>query len=178
MTTKLERETFFGSRITPYDGELNEAYDGLSYVDNHLTHIDNINGNMARGFYIGRTGRIIDLYAIKEDDIIGLGSSYEHAADALLFKQIRHLSYEERVQRFVDRFEDKKLYTVGELWDGHRKLTGSCYSGVASKLEEHGVSVDELMDVSEFIYRVENEQFGNIVKMLKPYYSEYVEEKE
>ena len=170
MTTDKQRKDFFGNLLSYYDGELNEIYDGLSYIEKHLTHIDNITDKEACGFYLGRSGRKIPFFAIKDDDKIGIGASYGHASDVLLMKQTIGISEEQRLSEFIESHEKDKSYTVENLWDWHRYLTLSCYSGGERFRDEHGLKMEDLMSIQHFISITENDFGGHIIKKLKPYY--------
>ena len=72
-----ELKDFFGEKLTPYYGELNENHDGLSYISGHLSHIDEIKEKEANGYYLGKGGTALPLYALKEGDNIPLWEESE-----------------------------------------------------------------------------------------------------
>lgn len=168
--SKKRRKEFFGDLISDDYSELSEIHGGLSRIKGHLTHIDEMSDTEARGFYLGRTGRKIPFFALKAGNQIGIGCSYAHAADALMFQQMHKIPVDQRISDFVKTHKSHELYTVENLWDWHRKLTFSCYSGGEEFRDSHGLKMDTIMSVQHFILITENYFGGEIIRQLKPHY--------
>lgn len=168
--TSQELKEFFGDALSPYDGELNKEHGGLSYVIGHLTHIEELCEEKAIGYYLGRTGRKVPLFAFKEDGYIGIGCSYAHAMDSLLSKKIEGTSLEERIQKFVESHSLDEKYTIKDFWEWHRYLTLSCYGGGERFKNEHNLNEDDLISVDEFVELVKEEFGGEIISKARDCY--------
>ena len=145
--TNMNRKKFFNDLITDYTGELNEKYNGLSYIGNHLVHINELSDNEAKGFYVGRTGKEIPFFALKDGDKIGFGTSYRLAADSLFFEKMKVIPEEERFNEFVRTHDKDKEYPVSDLWEWHRKLAFSCYEGGEKFMQKYNLTPETLMTV-------------------------------
>ena len=166
----ISRADFFGDKLLRYDGDLNEKYGGLSLIDDRLVHINEITENAAQGFHVGRSGRQIPFFALKENGKVGTGCSYAHAADALLNAQIRDVPEEQRIAEFVACHSKDELYTAEDLWNWHRYLTCSCYGGGQAFLSKLGYRMEDKASVQLFIQRTQNEHGGKIIQKLIPFY--------
>lgn len=166
----ISRADFFGDKLSRYDGELSEKYGGLSLIDKHLVHINEITETMAKGFYLGRSERQIPFYALKENGKVGMGCSYAHAADSLLRAQIQDVSTEQRISEFVACHSKNELYTVEDFWHWHRYLTCSCYGGGQAFFSQLGFHPEDKVSVQLFIYHTQNVHGGKIIRQLIPYY--------
>ena len=171
MNNAKGRQSFFLSKISQYHGELNDRYDGLSYIDGHLTHIDTLTEHEATGFYLGRINeRKIPFFALKDGDMVGIGQSYGHAADNLLFQQIVGVSEDDRITEFVSTHENGKLYPVSDLRYWFRRLTGACYGGVEDFMQKYNLHDDDVMSLQKFVLLTQKDYPHHAIEKLKDYY--------
>lgn len=167
------RKEFFGEKIKPYDGELNEKYGGLSYIDDHLTHIDVLSETEASGFCPGIVAkRFVPFYAAKDGEKVGIGVSYEHAADALLFLQTIDVPVEDRIQEFVSTHKLGEKYTVSELRYWTRRLTLACYGGVEDFVKAHNLKDDDLWETMDYLDLVLDKHDNRVLRKVKDMYME------
>ena len=171
MNNARERKSFFLSKIKQYYGELNDKYGGLSYIDGHLTHIDTLTEHEATGFYLGRINeRKIPFFALKDGDTVGIGQSYAHAADNLLFQQTVSIPEDDRISEFVSTHENGKLYSISDLRYWFRRLTGACYGGVEEFMQRHQLNDDDVMSLQRFVLLTQMDYPHQAIERLKDYY--------
>ncbi len=168
--TNSNRKLFFGDKLREYHGDLNEIYNGLSYIEDRLTHVDTVDEASSSGFYVGRTGRHIPMFAIRQDGVVGVGCSYGHAADSLLFQQIMSVPEDVRIAEFVAAHDKHTLYPISDYQYWHRWLTGACYGGCEDFKKKYGFQDDDLASVQRFILLTLKDFSCDTIRKLEPYY--------
>ena len=112
-------------------------------------------------------------YIVKDSGYFAHGETLKDAQSALEEKILDNMDIEEKISLFKDEFSDvNKKYPVGDFYQWHHNLTGSCELGRKSFAKSHGIDIDnDTMTVKEFINLTENAYGGKIIKELKETYN-------
>ena len=73
----------------------------------------------------------------------------------------------EVIEKFMAEFEHGKKYKGTVFFDWHHYLTGSCLMGRESFVKNHGLDLNALYTVDEFIELCEDAYGGETIKKLK-----------
>ena len=77
-------------------------------------------------------------------------------------------SSDEAIEKFMEKFKKKgEKYPGTEFFEWHHYLTGSCLMGRKSFVRNHGLDLDALYTVDEFIALCEDDYGGEIIRQLK-----------
>ena len=87
--------------------------------------------------------------------------------EALQDKLFYGMTEDERIAAFWKCHNRTDAYSGHDLYDWHHKLTGSCEFGRQQFVSDHGLSLDAMYTVDEFIKLCENDYGGSIISRLK-----------
>ena len=81
------------------------------------------------------------------------------------------MNIDQKIEEFIQNFNNEDSYKGSLFFDWHHILTGSCLAGRNSFVSSGGYNLDSLYTVKEFIRICENSYGGEIIKKLKQYYN-------
>lgn len=146
--------------------------DKLYIVDDVPTRIDKIKSQIAKGAILNRDFTFTPCYVAKYNGFWGHGDSAREALKAAIEKYEEQMPEDDRIRAFVDAHKPGTKYPNQDFFVWHHKLTGSCEMGRKAFARDHEIGMDESMTVLEFIKLTENNYGGDIIKKLKPFYTE------
>lgn len=141
-------------------------------IDDVLTFIDLVHGNIAKGRILRGDFSTEVCYIVKQDGLFAHGETLHKAMDALRDKLFEDMPEEERIAEFVKAHEWGKQYPSADYYNWHYRLTGSCDMGRSEFAERHGYKLtdDELLTVEEFIKLTENSYGSSVIRKLREAY--------
>lgn len=144
--------------------------DTIYTIDDVLTIIDHIKGNVAKGRIVMGDLSVRQCYVVKGHGLFAHGNTLRDAMTALNDKLFEDMPAGERIEAFVQAHPDSKAYPNTDLFEWHHKLTGSCLAGGHAFVKNHGLSLDGSTTVQDFIKLTENAYNGSIIRKLRPHY--------
>ena len=151
-----------GYGVKSFDGKCFHTIDGVS------TQIDQIRGNVARGFTLNSDLSLSPCFVVKGENMFAHGATLRNAQEALIEKLMEEMSEEERVDAFLAEFQAGKEYPAKAFYDWHHRLTGSCEFGRDAFVKDHGIDVEnDKMTVARFIELTENAYGASVIRMVK-----------
>lgn len=136
-------------------------------VDGIATIINNVIGNLAKGFVINNDLTTTPCYVIKGFGMFAHGSTVQEAREALQEKMFANMNTEQAIECFMKTFALNKSYPAREFYIWHNRLTGSCEMGRNQFVEEHNIDLDkDELTVWEFIELTKNAYGWNIIGRL------------
>lgn len=141
-------------------------------VDNTPTIFTHIHGNVAKGYILEQNVILKPCYIVKGNGYFAHGETLEEAQEALHEKIMDDMDVGEKLAMFRENFpEADKLYPLGDFYDWHHILTGSCEMGRKSFVASHGLDLEKgEMTVRELIALTENAYGGEVMRRLREYY--------
>lgn len=113
-------------------------------VDNTPTIFTHIHGNVAKGYILERNVILKPCYIVKGNGYFAHGETLEEAQEALHEKIMDDMDVGEKLAMFRENFpEADKLYPLGDFYDWHHILTGSCEMGRKSFVASHGLDLEK-----------------------------------
>ena len=136
-------------------------------VDGVQTLIDSVHGSYARGRILRNDLTLQPCYIARVDNSFAHGETLRKAFDDAREKALEDLPTEERIKRFREHFTDfNKPYPTADFYQWHHILTGSCEMGRKNWCEEHGIDMDGMYTVRQFIELTKDSYGGNVIKLL------------
>ncbi len=141
-------------------------------VDNTPSIFTHIHGNVAKGYILERNVTLKPCYIVKGNGYFAHGETLREAQEALREKIMDDMDVGEKLAMFRENFpEADKLYPLGDFYDWHHILTGSCEMGRKSFAASHGLDLEKgEMTVRELIALTENAYGGEVMRRLREYY--------
>lgn len=141
-------------------------------VDDTPTIFTHIHGSVAKGYILERNVILKPCYIVKGNGYFAHGETLEDAQEALCEKIMDDMDVEEKLAMFRDNFpEADKPYPLGDFYNWHHILTGSCAMGRKSFAASHGLDLEKgEMTVRELIALTENAYGGEVMRRLREYY--------
>ena len=140
-------------------------------VDDTLTIITAVHGNVAQGYLLEHNTRLIPCYIVKEANKFAHGATLREAYTALQEKLYDDSTEEERIAAFVEKFPDYDTpYDNADLFAYHHVLTGSCRMGRENFVKNHGLSLDGQTTVRQFVALTEDSYGGKVIRRLEEAY--------
>ena len=136
-------------------------------IDDIQTAITHIKDDIAKGFILNGDFTIDPCYIVKGNGFFAHGKTIREAQRALVEKYMEDMGEDEVIEKFMAEFEHGKKYKGTVFFDWHHYLTGSCLMGRESFVKNHGLDLDALYTVDEFISLCEDDYGGEIIKKLK-----------
>ncbi len=149
--------------------------DGIKVFEGHKVYrIDNVNTcitdvklNVAKGFILNNDLTTSPCYIVKGDNKFAHGETIAQARQSLMDKIFEDMPEDERIDAFLEEFEQGKQYSGRLFYEWHHKLTGSCEMGRNAFVKDHGLDLDKTYTLNEFIDITEHAYGGDIIKKIK-----------
>lgn len=136
-------------------------------IDDILTAITNVRGNVAKGFIVNVDLTLELCYVVKQDNLFSHGKSIKSAMAGLMDKLFEDMSEEERIDMFWKEHNIKSEYPALDLYEWHNKLTGSCEFGRQSFCKNHNINLNkDKFTVKQFIELCKNDYGGEVISKL------------
>ena len=153
--------------------------DGIKEINGHTVYnaddiktiITSIRGNIAQGFILEKSTKLVPCYIVKKNNKFAHGNTLHDAFMSLQEKLYDNSTEKDRIEAFKRKFPsyDTK-YNNRDLFVYHHVLTGSCRMGRESFVSSNGLSLDDKTTVREFVELTKNAYGGDIVKKLPKAY--------
>ena len=154
----------YGDGVIEFEGVKGYNIDGI------LTFLENIHGNIGKGFTLRRHCKRVCCYVYLTDDgFIAHGETLHKARESAFEKSIQSKPIEQRLQEFVSSHPDIDN-EYGDLFQWHHILTGSCEFGRKQWCETHGLKPTDSISVRRFINETTNDYGGDIIRKLANMY--------
>ena len=152
----------YGDGVKSINGERVWIVDGVQ------TLIDSVHGNYAIGRILRDDLTVQPCYIARVDNSFAHGETLRKAFDDASEKTLEDLPTVERIKRFREHFTDfDKPYHTADFYQWHHILTGSCEMGRRNWCEEHGIDMDGMYTVRQFVELTKNSYGGDVIKMLE-----------
>ena len=149
----------YGDGIKSFCGQ------SVKMIDNMLTLIDHIRGNIARGSILQSDFTTTPCYIVKNGNLFAHGETLREAMDSLNEKLFNNMPIEQRIVKFKEHFTGKDKYPALEFFEWHGKLTGSCEMGRKSFARDHEIDLDkDKITVAEFIDLTKDSYGGEVIR--------------
>ena len=142
----------------------------VHYIDSIPTIITSIKESYAKGFILASDFELTSCYIAKRDGYYAHGKTLREATEALNCKIFANMDVEETIEKFREKFNKDCRYSGHEFFEWHNYLTGSCLMGRETFVKNHGLDLDSLYSVKEFIELCKNDYGGEIIRKLGEYY--------
>lgn len=153
-------------------GEYN--WNPVFLIDNIQTIITNVRDSFAMGYILNNDFTLTRCFIAKGQGYFAHGKSIKEARDALLSKIFENMNSEEAINKFLEKFEHGEKYPGTDFFEWHHYLTGSCLMGRESFVKNHGLNLDAMYTVDEFIDICESDYGSEIIKQLKERWKEQI----
>ena len=141
-------------------------------VDGVATMITAVKLNLAKGFILNSDFTLNPCYIVKGNGYFAHGETIKEAQQALQDKIFENMDTDEAIEQFVKKFKAGKKYSGHEFFEWHHYLTGSCEMGRKSFVSNHGLCLDDMFTVTEFIELCKDSYGSKIIRRLKERYEE------
>ena len=158
----------YGSGTGSGSGIKNINGDTVYFIDGVQTIIKSVRGNIAKGYILQSDLTLTPCYVVKDSNQFAHGDTLHDAFNSLHEKIYSSETYEERLNRFKEKFTDFNVkYSAKELFSWHGILTGSCKAGRTAFCKDHDIDIDQdSFTIHEFIELTKNSYGGDIVNKL------------
>lgn len=148
--------------IKSVNGEL------VFYIDEMPTIIKKIVGNLAKGFIFMQDFTMNPCYIVRDGHgLFAHGDTAEGARIALEEKILRSIDEDEVIEKIIEKFGSGDKHTAAEFYNWHHYLTGSCELGRKSFMKNHGIQMDDLFTIDEFIDLTKNDFGADKIEKLR-----------
>lgn len=140
-------------------------------VDGVQTLIDSVHGGYAIGRILRDDLTLQPCYIARVDNSFAHGETLCKAFEDAREKALEDLPTEERIKRFREHFTDfDKPYPTTDFYQWHHILTGSCEMGRMNWCEEHGIDMDGMYTVRQFVELTKDSYGGDVIKLLEAWH--------
>ena len=151
----------YGSGLKTFKGKEVHVVDGVQTI------IEHIKGAVAKGFILNSDLTLSPCFVVKGHGYFAHGKTLKEAQESLTAKIFEDMDAEEAIEAFMYKFKKGEKYPGTEFFEWHHYLTGSCLMGRESFVKNHGLDVNALYTVEEFMEVCENDYGSEIIKQLK-----------
>ena len=145
----------------------------VHYIDDVPTVILNARLNVAKGYIVNGDLTTSPCYVVKDNEgRFAHGETLEEARQSLEAKIMEGMDEEERIEKFVERFDRSKTYKGTEFYEWHHTLTGSCTFGRDAFVKDHGLDLEKEYTVAYFLEITANSFGGDTIRKLQERYSD------
>ena len=141
--------------------------DTIYKIDSIQTIVNQIKGNVAKGFILNEDFTLQPCYVIKGNGYFAHGETIRKAQESLREKIFEDMDSDEAIEEFIKKFAKDKKYKGTDFFEWHHYLTGSCLMGRESFVKNHNLDLEAEYTVEEFIELTENDYGSEIIKQLK-----------
>ena len=154
---------------TGYDVGYKINNDYVFTVDSMPTIIKSIKGRTAKGYIVNDDLSMTKTFVVKSLDsrYLAHGESIKKAFESLEDKIIADLNEEEVIEMFVSELEVNKRYKFEYFFKWHGKLTGSCLQGREVFCKNKGLTMEQEMDIHEFLDICEGEYGWSVMEKVR-----------
>ena len=137
-------------------------------IDGVQTLIDQVKGNVAKGWIINGDLTKTETWIAKGNGIFAHGKTLKEAYMDLHEKMYDDSTEEERLEAFREEFKDYDVKVKAEvLFRWHHILTGSCRQGREAFCRDKGIDIDkDEYTVREFVELTKEAYGGETIKKL------------
>lgn len=149
------------------DGFTSFCGQDVHMIDCVATVINNVRGNVARGFIVNRDLTTTPCVVVKSGNLFAHGDSLKAAEAALQGKIFDNMDVDDKVKAFRERFEPGVKYPAKDFYEWHHKLTGSCEFGRNAFAKDHGIDLDnDEFTVEEFVELTKDSYGGDVIRKI------------
>ena len=141
-------------------------------IDGVPTIITQLRANVAKGLIVKRDLTEEPTYVVKIGNSFAHGATLRKAREEAISKEFEDMPEAARLEAFREEFAPGEKRTVGDYYEWHHRLTGSCTQGRDAFAAEHQLKMGDLLTPEEFITLTENAYGGNIIRKLKGWYKQ------
>ena len=141
-------------------------------IDGVQTIITHIKATCAKGFILNKDFSLEPCYVVKGNGYFAHGRTIKEARVSLVEKYFENMDKEEVIDKFLEHFKKGKEYKGAEFFEWHHYLTGSCLMGRESFVKNHGLDINAMYTVEEFISICEDDYGSGVIKQLKEKWEE------
>ena len=150
-----------------------QSLNGISVylIDDVLTAITQLHGDVARGYIVQGDLTKRDCYVVKRNGLFAHGDDLKSAQAAVMDKVFAQLDADERIAEFAKTHAPDAAYLTADFYKWHGLLTGSCAAGRDQFARDRGIDMGGAMTVDEFIALCENAYGREIIAKVKGRYA-------
>ena len=137
-------------------------------IDGVKTLIDHVHRNAAKGAILNSDLTLEECYVVKAENFFAHGKTLREAMDALEEKMFEDMPVDEKIDRFIEKFQTDQEYPTKAFFDWHNRLTGSCDQGRRAFARDHDIDLENgMMTVKQFIDLTRNAFGGSVIRQLE-----------
>ena len=155
------------------DGSGLKAYGGrkVYYIDNTPTLIDQVRGDIARGFIVKRDLSLDPCFVARFGNSFAHGKTAHDALRDAREKELERSPIEDRIASFIDAFPDPDaMVSFRDLYTWHHVLTGSCTMGRDQFTREHCLDIEGVYTPRYFMTITRNAYGRDAIRQLAAAY--------
>ena len=106
-------------------------------------------------------------YIVKGFNRFAHGATVAEAREALRNKIFEDMDEDERIESFINEFNEKDKYSAKVFYDWHNRLTGSCEFGRQNFVKNHGINLEkDSFTVKEFCELCKNDYGSDVIQKI------------
>lgn len=149
-----------GDGIKMFDGKAVYQVDGIPTI------IDKVMLSLAKGYILNNDFTLTPCRIAKENGYFAHGKTCKEAQEALQAKIFENMDTEQTIDKFIETFKKGEKYPGHMFYEWHHYLTGSCKMGRDSFVHIHGINLDDMYTVDEFMVLCKNDYGCEIFQQL------------
>lgn len=149
-----------GNGIKMFDGK------AIYQVDDIPTIIDKVMLSLAKGYILNNDFTLTPCHIAKGNGYFAHGTTLKEAQQALQAKIFENMDPEQAIDKFIETFKKGEKYPGHMFYEWHHYLTGSCEMGRDSFVHNHGINLDDMYTVDEFMKLCKDDYGGEIIQQL------------
>ena len=149
-----------GDGIKMFDGKAVYQVDGIPTI------IDKVMLSLAKGYILNNDFTLTPCRIAKENGYFAHGKTCKEAQEALQAKIFENMDTEQTIDKFIETFKKGEKYPGHMFYEWHHYLTGSCKMGRDSFVHNHGINLDDMYTVDEFMELCKNDYGREIFQKL------------
>lgn len=146
--------------IKMFDGKVVYQVDGVPTI------IEKVMLSLAKGYILNNDFTLTPCRIAKGNGYFAPGKTCKEAQKALQAKIFENMDAEQTIDKFIETFKKGEKYPGHMFYEWHHYLTGSCAMGRDSFVHNHGINLDDMYTVDEFIELCKDDYGGEIIKQL------------
>ena len=150
----------YGDGIKMFDGKAVYQVDGIPTI------IDKVMLSLAKGYILNNDFTLTPCRIAKENGYFAHGKTCKEAQEALQAKIFENMDTEQTIDKFIETFKKGEKYPGHMFYEWHHYLTGSCKMGRDSFVHNHGINLDDMYTVDEFMELCKNDYGCEIFQQL------------
>ena len=150
----------YGDGIKMIDGKAVYQVDGIPTI------IDKVMLSLAKGYILNNDFTLTPCRIAKENGYFAHGKTCKEAQEALQAKIFENMDTEQTIDKFIETFKKGEKYPGHMFYEWHHYLTGSCKMGRDSFVHNHGINLDDMYTIDEFMELCKNDYGCEIFRQL------------